>query len=221
MADAPPFQATYFCRQCKSAFLTTYPLDKTGVCMACRLNATEFDAAYCYGGYEGNLPRLIHIFKYNRVESLAEPLGRLLLRGFPVDEQIDAIVPVPLHWWKRMRRGFNQSQLLARELSRGTGLPVWQALRRHSAGKAQVGLTPGERRENVKGRFRVTSQAQVAGRSLLVVDDVLTTGATMNACARVLKEAGAARVAVLTLARADRRPQHTSVDAVMGMGASG
>ena len=98
MDNAPPFQATYFCQQCKSAFLTTYPLDKAGVCMACRLHATEFDAAYCYGGYEGNLPRLIHLFKYDGVESLAGPLGRLLLRGFPLNERPDALVPVPLHW---------------------------------------------------------------------------------------------------------------------------
>jgi len=111
---------------------------------------------------------------------------------------------MPLHWWKRLRRGFNQSDLLARELSRRISVPVLPAVCRRRATAAQTGLTPAQRRDNVRGAFDVPRPAAVRGLSLLLIDDVLTTGSTVNACATTLKRAGAARVSVLTIARAGR-----------------
>jgi ComF family protein len=114
---------------------------------------------------------------------------------------------MPLHWWRRARRGFNQADALAREISRVTGLPVLRTVRRVKATAAQAGLTNARRRQNMSGAFRVTRRrrGEIAGLRLLLVDDVLTTGATAAACARVLKRAGAAQVTVAVVARADRR----------------
>jgi ComF family protein len=118
-------------------------------------------------------------------------------------------VPVPLHWRRRLARGFNQSALLAQAASRRYGLRVLHAVRRRRATSAQAGLSNAERRANVAGAFRVRRRRVVAGRRILLVDDVMTTGATASACAAALKRAGAGYVALLALARVDRR---TSVE---------
>ena len=164
-----------------------------------------FDAAYSYGFYEDRLRDLIHVYKYDRVEPLAKPLGRLLALALPRDRAFDVVVPMPLHWQKRWQRGFNQSALLAREVSRRTGFPVARALRRVRNTQAQAGLTNAKRRANVSGAFRAIKPHAVRGKRVLLIDDVLTTGATASSCARALKLAGAAEVTLLTLARADRR----------------
>jgi ComF family protein len=164
-----------------------------------------FDAAYSFGAYEGPLRDLIHVFKYGRVHPLSVPLGRLLASAIPQDQSFDFIVPVPLHWRRRLARGFNQSGLLAREVSRRYGLRPSRALRRSRFTPAQAGLSHAGRRRNVAGAFAVPRNVDVTGRRVLLVDDVFTTGATLTACARALKRAGARYVAVLTLARVDRR----------------
>jgi ComF family protein len=166
---------------------------------------TGFDAAYSWGDYSGSLRKLIHVFKYGGCSPLAEPLGALLGRALPRTQQFDLIVPMPLHWRRRVGRGFNQSEALARILSKRTGLPVKCAVRRRKPTPPQAGMTAAERRANVSGAFRVRSKNDIDGRHVLLIDDVLTTGATAGACAAVLKRAGAARVTVLTLARVDRR----------------
>lgn len=176
-----------------------------GRCRLCRNGLTSFDALYCVGAYEGRLRNLIHLFKFDHMRQLDRPLGRFLRTGLPLEIQFDLIVPTPLHWRKRLTRGFNQADLLARELSRSTGIPVVKALRKARATIAQSTLTGPERRRNVKGAFRVKNAAELFQKRILLVDDVYTTGATANACAKVLKDAGAQSVAVLTLARADRR----------------
>lgn len=198
------FAPEFFCARCRTPFNNDAMLDETGVCLACRLQATQFDAAYCYGCYDGVLPRLIHLMKYGGVRTLARPLGELMMRAFPRDERLDALVPVPMAWWKRFRRGFNQTEALAREISEPTSLPVWNLLAA-SGGAPQAGLTAAQRRSNVAGRYRVRQPERVSGSRLMLIDDVFTTGATANACARLLKKAGARRVVVMTLARADRR----------------
>jgi len=139
------------------------------------------------------------------MQPLARPLGAYLLRSLPRDEAFDAIVPVPLHWWRRWNRGFNQSELLARALSRSTGIPVRDALRRTRPTASQAGLSNTARRRNMVQAFRCRREIAVRGKRILLVDDVMTTGSTATACARALKGAGATRVAVLTVARADRR----------------
>jgi len=180
-------------------------LDEEGRCALCRRGLHGFDAAYSFGFYEGELRELIHLFKYERVQPLARPLGRLLSQALPRDRAFDVIVPMPLHWRKRWQRGFNQSELLARDLGRRTNIRVKNALRRVRFTVAQAGLTNAKRRLNVSGAFRPRKKGALAGLRVLLIDDVMTTGATAASCARALKMAGAREVTLLTLARADRR----------------
>jgi ComF family protein len=151
------------------------------------------------------LRQLIHILKYEGVASLAKPLASLMLRGLPRDVALDAVAAVPMHWWKRYRRGFNQAELLATEVSRATGLPRLSLLRRARWMAAQAGLGSAERRRNATAAFSLMPRRTLSGRRILLVDDVFTTGATAMACARLLKQGGASYVAVLTIARVDRR----------------
>ena len=116
---------------------------------------------------------------------------------------MDVIVPVPLTSARRRRRGFNQAALLAKGLGRERGLPVIEALTRTRFGVAQVGLSAAERRRNVAGAFAFRRDAGVEGLRLLVIDDVATTGATLDACARALLQGGAKDVYGLTIARED------------------
>lgn len=171
----------------------------------CRAGMAGFDGAFSFGHYEGTLKRLVQLFKYHRIHTLAGPLGASMVRALPRDIPIDAIVPAPLHWWRRWRRGFNQAALLAGEVARRTGLPLIEPVRRRKATAPQASLTNAQRRLNVRAAFDVRNPAAVRGKSLLLIDDVLTTGATAGSCSAALKRAGAARVTVLTVARADRR----------------
>jgi ComF family protein len=173
--------------------------------MLCRLGLTGFDAVYSFGSYEGALRKLIHLFKYERMHPLSKPLGGLLARALPRDLEFDAIVPMPLHWRRRWERGFNQAELLAREIARRWNVPVERAVRRRKATAPQSGLTNSKRRLNVSGAFVLRGGAKIDGARVLLVDDVLTTGATAAACARVLKHGGARHVALAAVARADRR----------------
>jgi len=195
----------YFCRDCRTPFRNRFPLDEDGRCALCRLGLNGFDAAYSFGTFEAELRELIHVFKYGRVETLARPLGRFLRLALPRTERFDAVVPMPLHWMRRWTRGFNQSALLAREIARRSSLPVRNLVRRTKSTAPQAGLTNAGRRANVSGAFRVPRPERVRGLRILLVDDVMTTGATASACARALKQAGAARVVLLTVARVDRR----------------
>ena len=197
--------AEFACSTCGTPFLNDWPLRPDGRCALCRTGAAGFEGAYSFGPYDEPLSQLIHLFKYRRVRTLARPLGELLHRALPQNGQFDAIVPVPLHWRKQWKRGFNQSLFLAQELRRHTGLPVIQGLRRQRFTAAQAGLTNSQRRHNVASAFAIRNAQQVAGKKILLIDDVMTTGSTLAAAANVLRRAGAARVTVLTLARADRR----------------
>jgi ComF family protein len=199
------FVAEYFCRDCRTPFLNRFPLDEDGRCALCRLGVNGFDAAYSFGAFETELRELIHLFKYGRVGTLAGPLGRFLALALPRTERFDVVVPMPLHWMRRWTRGFNQSELLAREIATRASVPVRNLARRAKATTPQAGLTNAKRRANVSGAFQVRCPERVAGLKILLVDDVMTTGATASACARVLKRAGAARVILLTVARVDRR----------------
>lgn len=147
---------------------------------------------------------LIHAFKYADRHDARALFGRWLAgAGAEILADADALVPVPLHRWRLMSRKFNQAAMLAREVSRVTGVPAdMLALARVKATPSQVGLTEAERRRNLSGAFNVPpgARARVEGRKLVLVDDVITTGSTAAACARVLRRAGAARVDVLALA---------------------
>jgi ComF family protein len=169
-----------------------------------------FDDAVCFGFYAGSLRSLIHLFKYSGMKPLARPLAGYLERALAVDEhgseaKIDAVVPVPLHWRKKWARGFNQAELLARYVAKRRGLPLLNALRRKRPTEVQAGLAMAGRRRNVAGAFTARPAADVKGKRILLIDDVMTTGATASACASALKRAGAASVSLATLARVDRR----------------
>lgn len=205
LSKPEPLNAEYFCICCRTPFLNQFPLDEQGRCALCKLGLSGFDAAYSFGSYDAELRELIHLFKYGRVQTLAKPLGRLLALALPRGEKFDAIVPMPLHWWKRWQRGFNQSELLSKEISRRTNIPVRKSVRRVKHTNAQAGLTSAKRRANVSGAFRPMTRHSLKGMRVLLVDDVMTTGATASACARALKRAGARYVALLTVARVDRR----------------
>jgi ComF family protein len=165
------------------------------------------DRSRSAGRYDGALRHIIHAFKYDGRRSLSIRLGKLL-RGAGVDVLSDAhcVVPVPLHPWRRLTRGFNQ----AADLAVGLDLPIVHALWRVRATAPQTGLTAASRRRNVRGAFtmspllsRRVRKAMLEDRIVVLVDDVRTTGATLDACAQVLKGAGVREVRALTLALAE------------------
>jgi ComF family protein len=190
-------------------FVSPFPLDADGKCALCRLGVSGFDAVYSYGSYEGSLRKLIQLFKYDRVRPLAAHFGKLMAIALPREQRFDLVVPMPLHWRRRWSRGYNQAALLAREISTRWNTPVRSVVRRSRATKPQAGLTNSKRRANVAGAFKMKPGVRLDGMRVLLVDDVLTTGTTASACARVLKRAGARQVTLLAVARTDRR---TSVD---------
>lgn len=217
--------AEYFCLACwQKIALVGHPLcnicgrpypDGSGSdhpCGACMLRAPHFSQARawaCYPrdeGFEHPLRRVVQKYKYGRKVALGKPLGRLMADGceeFLRACSVDVIVPVPLHP-KRLRwRGFNQSVLLARQVSSRYGVALDPfVLRRSAATPPQTQLTEEERRRNVRGAFELNSERPVKGKTVLLVDDVYTSGATVNECSRTLRKSGAKEVFVLTLARA-------------------
>jgi len=219
LGSVEPMAAEHFCVSCRAPFLNPRPLDENGQCALCRSGQLGFDGAYSFGTYDGPLRSLIHLFKYGRIHTLAQPLGRLLVRALPLDRRFDLVVPVPMHWRRRWQRGFNQAELLARVVSRRAGLPLCHPVRRRRHTGPQAELTAAGRRLNVSASFEVRRRSEIQGRHLLLIDDVLTTGATAGACALALKLAGAASVTVLTVARADRRQWTESLTVARGAGA--
>jgi ComF family protein len=152
---------------------------------------------------DGPARKLAHRMKYSDRSELARPIARWMARaGADILADADLIAPVPLHPMRLWRRRFNQAALLAREVARETGKPCdVGALLRIKATRSQVGLSRTQRAENVQGAFRVAEGAEVRGRKVVLIDDVLTSGATVNAAARSLLRAGASRVDVLVFAR--------------------
>ena len=216
LAAPEPLDAEFFCVSCRTPFVNSFPLDSEGRCALCRSGLRGFDAAYCFGAYEGVLRELIHLFKYSRIKTLAGPLGGLLSAALPRDQEFDAVVPVPLHWRRQWKRGFNQSELLAQAIARRTAFPVVRALRRTQATLTQAGLSNTNRRRNVAAAFRCKGATAVAGKRILLIDDVMTTGSTAAACAIALKREGARKVALLTVARVDRRMAGRIVQSMAG-----
>jgi ComF family protein len=184
-------------------------------CGQCRQEAQEFDLARSFGPYAGKLRVAILQLKFHRRERLGKRLGGLLASVWlSVEEFREAeaplLVPVPLHPSRERERGFNQAELLAQglslrlgEASKGRGPAVdSRCLLRTRATVPQTGLSLEARRENVRAVFAVAKPQSVRGRVVALVDDVMTTGATLSACARALKRAGARQVLAITLAHA-------------------
>jgi ComF family protein len=163
------------------------------------------------GTYSEPCLRLIHELKYRGRKKLADVLGTHLaglLLNDTVLRQADLLVPVPLHPARRRERGYNQAELLARAVSGRTGIPVGNVLRRVRNTRSQVNLTPEQRRANLAGAFHACPGITLAGRRVVLVDDVTTTGATLSAAARVLHDLGASQVSGLVVA--DARPARGS-----------
>jgi ComF family protein len=170
-------------------------------CTSCG-SLRALDVVRAVGAYEGVLREIVHAFKYKGRRSLARPLAALIARRCAEAlDGVDALVPVPLYWFRRWSRGFNQADLLAR----GLGVHTVHVLRRTRATRPQMSLQAHGRLGNVKNAFALLPSWRrrwaLTGRVLLLVDDVCTTGATLDECARVLKEGGAAEVRAVTVAR--------------------
>ncbi len=202
------------CRMC--GYPLPHALPEAPLCGACAAEPPAWDRARAAFRYDDGSRRLILGFKHADRTDIAPAFGRWLARaaGDLLDDA-PVIAPVPLHRWRLLRRGYNQVALLAHALGRETGLPVVpDLLQRVRATASQQGLSGRARQENVTSRaFRVHpwQRKRPAGRRILLVDDVLTTGATASACARVLHQAGAAGVDVLTLARVVRDAAHPNI----------
>jgi ComF family protein len=178
-----------------------------GACAACQNEDIHFDGIARVGVYGDALQRMILAFKHDRSEFAATlaPLAEAALQGSSFWHDVELFVPVPLHWTRWLRRGYNQSHLIARRL-RHPHARVSRDLVRARRTRAQPqAATPAARARNVAGAFLVRDRHDFDGKTVCLVDDIKTSGATLNECAKVLKEAGAARVYALVLAVAGQR----------------
>lgn len=179
------------------------PQPQSAVCPHCRHTPLEINGIRSAVMFEGPAREAIHHLKYNGRTSLAEPLGDLLIESWQANPlPADMLVPVPLHQARLRERGYNQSALLGKRLAQATGLPLIEpALRRVKATVPQITLTAAERKANVQDAFEARAEL-VGGKRVLLIDDVCTTGSTLEACQLALKRASAQSVWALTLARA-------------------
>lgn len=212
LADIPIVDSP-ICPCCGRPFKSRH--DGDHMCGRCITEKRSFSKARSALIYDGAVHSLIHSYKYNSRTCLAKPLGGLLYEEFIRQfdpEEIDAVMAVPLHARRMRHRGYNQALLMIRhwpEMAAERGhLQNWEvichdrALCRKTHTRPQTGLDRKARAKNIKGAFDVSAPGFCKDRSLLLVDDVMTTGATLDECAKALYRAGAARVSVLTLARA-------------------
>ena len=184
------------------------------LCSPCRMAPPEFERAVAFAVYEDGLREMVHLLKYERVRALATPLGGMLARAIETLEFEDGkellMVGVPLFSSKEWQRGYNQAVLIAdaavEELKqtrpRWKFTPAHGAIRRVKDTQSQFELTPKGRRRNLQGAFQVADGSALVGREVLLIDDIYTTGATARACSRLLRRAGASRVWVATVSRA-------------------
>jgi ComF family protein len=174
------------------------------LCPRCRRTRRLVDRARAIGTYDGALRAVVHALKYEGRRSLARTLAGLMRRrGADMLDGATCAVPVPLHPSRRRERGFNQ----AADLAKHVGLPAVAALRRVRATSTQTGLPAAQRHRNVRDAFALTRAGRaLTNATVVLIDDVSTTGATLEACARVLKQAGVAEVRALTAARVVGRP---------------
>jgi ComF family protein len=173
-------------------------------CPRCRRHDLHITQGRAIGAYEGSLRAIVHALKYDGRRSLAKPLASLLARhGADVLKDADVVVPVPLHRSRKRARGFNQAAEIARHLP----VPIAHVLRRVRATPSQTDLPAARRHANVRNAFALRRRAHIRDRVVVLVDDVSTTGATLDSSAQVLLAAGAREVRALTVARVVSRPR--------------
>lgn len=201
---AMTFFASPWCAVCGLPF--PHPMGEDAVCAACARQRPSWDRAWAALRYDKHSRRLVLALKHGDRTHLAGALGRWMRRaGAEILDSADLIAPVPLHWTRLFARRYNQAGLLAHAIHAAGGPPVapdWLVRRRRTPSQGRLG--PAARAKNVRGAFALRKGRSVKGMRVVVVDDVLTTGATAEECARVLRRAGAAWVGVLTLARSVR-----------------
>jgi ComF family protein len=212
---------TAFCDQCRAQVKRILPpvcrrcgcaLPKDGLCAHCRALSSSLDGILAVAVFKDPLRQAIHALKYENNTTLATPLGEMMVEAWRSGglSEPDLLVPVPLHARRQTERGYNQSGLLARVVGRALGLPVdARTLIRLRATPPQVGLSQIERQQNVEGAFAY--RGNLKGKTVVLVDDVCTTGATLEACAAALRASGADGVWGFTLARALGGPEHDDV----------
>jgi ComF family protein len=192
------------CARCGDPLLTWRVISlAASMCPRCRRRPSHISSARAIGAYDGSLRAIVHALKYGGRRSLAGGLGRLMRRQCQdAIADADVVVPVPLHHRRQRQRGFNQAAELACHL----GLPIVLAMRRIRATPSQTDLPAARRHANVRDAFSIRRRTDVHGSRVVLVDDVSTTGATLEACARVLVDAGAREVRAITAARVVSKP---------------
>lgn len=175
------------------------------LCPEClRHGGRPWDFAVAAFPFHGLVRDAIHCFKYRHRSSLAPFLARCMSDAWTTqarNQRLDAVTPVPLHWFRAWQRGYNQSALLSRRIAERLGIPHQTLLRRVRYTRQQARMDLVQRQKNIRNAFAAASRSAIAGQHLLLVDDVFTTGATLAAATTTLLDAGAASVAVLTIAR--------------------
>ena len=197
-----------YCVKCGKPFLISTDLfkqDREILCVDCKRKKYSFEFARSIGVYLGILKECIHLFKYYGEKKLAEPFGKLLIDYLIKNQEfkkgIDLIVPVPLHKNDLKRRGFNQSILLSRTIGNYFSIPVEEILIKKKLTSSQVNLSKKEREKNILRAFSIERIEEIKDKNVLILDDIFTTGSTVEECARELKKAKARNIFVLTLAR--------------------
>lgn len=192
------------CPRCDIPFSSSQALtySPTHVCGHCRKHPPAFTKAWTPYAYHGVLKDAISQFKYHGKVRLAHPLAELMASGWHLPPNVDALMAVPLHPTRLREREYNQSLLLAYHLSRHLRIPIlWNVLVRTRSTVPQTTLNRATRLRNLRRSFAVTQPEAIAGKSIVIVDDVFTTGTTSNECAKALRKAGADHVFVASLAR--------------------
>jgi len=192
-----------FCAKCSQPF--DGAITDSFTCANCEGRVLHFQAAVSAYRSCGVIRKVIHDFKYRRQLHLRHLIGHWLIEAMDdprlAGRPFHLIVPVPLHPARKRQRGFNQAELVARELQRSTGIPLGDVLQRIRYTTTQTQFDRAERMENLRGAFRLRQGRNVQGFRILLVDDVLTTGSTLSECASVLKKVGAFSVHAVTAAR--------------------
>ena len=194
-----PYISSNFCNRCGLQF----EKDGTGICLNCKSSNFNFTLARSSLNFDANVVNAIHKFKYAKYRFLAQPFAHLLHNTLlKQDWKIDIICYVPLFEKREKERGYNQSRELAYNLSKLTGLPIFDDINRIRDTPTQTHLSRKERKENVKGSFKITNKSTIKNLNILLIDDVFTTGSTTSEISKELKSAGANNIYVLTIAHA-------------------